>query len=453
MGCLEDLKRELGDAVLAGADAGGRYVSDMSGSAGECPLAVIRPRSTAQVSTALSICHRHGQPVVPQGGMTGLTGGGNPRRSEIVLSLEHFRGIEEIDTAASLMIVRAGTSLEEAQAAAASAGLYLALDLGSRGSCQIGGNLATNAGGIRVIRYGMTRDQVLGLEAVLADGTIVSSMNRLTKNNTGLDLKQLFIGTEGTLGVITRAVLRLHPQPGNIRTALCALDSYENVVALLGHAKSRMTQLLAFEAMWRDYYRITSEDLAVRPFHDDWPFWVIVEQAESDADQFESAIAEPLERGLIADAVIAQSGDQARQFWQVREGLAIERFPNLLNYDVSIAVGSIGAFAELIGNRVKRRWPEAHVSFYGHIGDSNLHICLSTIYPPGEGKPEADELIYDGVREFGGSISAEHGIGVLKRSYLGYSRSPQELAVMRAVKFALDPQGILNPGKLLEMPA
>ncbi len=224
---LAELTRALGDAVLIGNAVGDKYRSDMSMSGSILPRAVIRPRTTDEVSAALRICHAHGVKVVPQGGLTGLAGGANPSADSVVISLELMRGIEEIDEASATMTVKAGTPLEVAQQAAADAGLFLGLDLGARGSCQIGGNLATNAGGIRVIRYGMAREQVLGLEVVLADGTIISSMNKMLKNNAGYDLKQLFIGSEGTLGVITRAVLRLHPPPGNLNTALCALSSYE----------------------------------------------------------------------------------------------------------------------------------------------------------------------------------------------------------------------------------
>jgi FAD/FMN-containing dehydrogenase len=447
MGCIEELAAALGSAMRCGDEAGARYCSDMSGTGGSVPLAVICPRSTEEVSAVLRICHRHGQAVVPQGGMTGLAGGGNPAPGDIVLSLERLSGVEEIDTASALMTVRAGTPLEVAQEAARDKGLMLALDLGSRGSCQIGGNLATNAGGIRVIRYGVAREQVLGLEAVLADGTVVSSMNRMIKNNTGLDLKHLFIGTEGTLGVITRAVLRLHPDPGPVTTALCAATTFDRVIAFLRHARSCLAGLMAFEVMWQDYYRITAGTMSERFFAEDWPFWIIVEHTSSA--HLQDCLAAALEQGLIADSVIAQSQAQARAFWAVREGLAIERFPNLLNFDVSLSIALIGDFADRCAARLRTRFPAAHVSFYGHIGDGNVHICVSTAYRDGEGPHDIDAIVYAAVRDMNGAISAEHGIGTLKRAYLGYTRSPAELAVMRAVKQALDPAQILNRGKLL----
>ncbi len=449
MDCLDELRGALGSGVIAGAGIGARYVSDKSETGRESPLAVLRPRTTGEVSLALGICNRHNQPVVPQGGMTGLAGGANPRAGDVVLSLELLRGVEEIDAASGVMTVWAGTPLEEAQQAAAAAGLMLALDLGSRGSCQVGGNLSTNAGGIRVIRYGVARDQVLGLEAVLADGTIVSSMNRMIKNNTGLDLKHLFIGTEGTLGIITRATLRLHPAPGPIQTALCALDSYAHVVEFLRTAQAGLGNVIAFEAMWRDYFSITARTMPVKFFDQEWPFWVILEHASANTGPFEDFLSASLENGIMTDTVIAQSEAQTRDFWTVREGLGIEKFANLLNFDVSLPVALIGEFAEVCESDLKARWPDAHVSFYGHIGDGNVHICVSAEYAAHESAHDVDEIVYSRVRQFSGSISAEHGIGTLKKDFLGYSRSPAELALMRTIKAALDPRNILNPGKLL----
>jgi FAD/FMN-containing dehydrogenase len=449
MSLIGDLRAALGDAaVLAGDRLGARYASDMSGTGKVLPLAVVRPRTVGDVSRTLALCHAAGAPVVVQGGMTGLAGGGNPSGHDVAISLELLRGIEEIDTASATMTVKAGTPLEECQRAAAGAGLFLALDLGSRGSCQIGGNLATNAGGIRVIRYGMAREQVLGLEAVLADGTIVSSMNKMLKNNAGYDLKHLFIGSEGTLGVITRAVLRLHPPPGDITTALCALASYDNVVALLRRARADLGGLAAFEAMWRDYFAFNAAALKLSFFAGDHPFWVIVESTEA-SDAIEAFLATCLDEGLIEDATIAGSEAQARDIWSVREGHPIETLRNLLNFDVSLPVARIGDFAAACGASLRARWPQSHNSFYGHVADSNVHICVSVDYRPGEDMHDVDDVVYGVLRDFGGSISAEHGIGTLKRPYLRLSRSAEELAMMRCLKAALDPRGILNPGKVI----
>lgn len=449
MSLLNDLRAALGDtAVLEGEAMGPRPGSDMSLTGTSLPRALIRPRTTEQVSAALRLCSAAGVPLIAQGGMTGLAGGANPSGNEIALSLELLRGVEEVDTASATMVVRAGTPLEECQRAAADAGLFLALDLGSRGSCQVGGNLSTNAGGIRVIRYGMAREQVLGLEAVLADGTVVSSMNRMLKNNAGYDLKQLFIGSEGTLGIITRAVLRLHPPPGEIATMLCAVESHEKVVALLRRAQSALGGVVAFEAMWRDYFTFNADALKLRFFDAEHPFCVIVESTMG-MEPVESFLARCLEDGVISDALIARSHREAREIWSVREGHPIEALPNLLNFDVSLPIGRISDYAGECTQALKARWPDAHVSFYGHVGDSNVHICVSTLYGADEDMHDVDDIVYGVLGRYHGSISAEHGIGTLKRPYLHLSRTPEELALMRRLKQALDPQGILNPGKVI----
>jgi FAD/FMN-containing dehydrogenase len=449
MSLLADLRAALGDgAVLAGEAMAVRPAWDMSGTGTRAPAALIRPRSTAEVSTALRLCHAAGVPVIAQGGMTGLAGGANPGGGEIALSLDLLRGVEEVDSASATMVVKAGTPLEDCQKAAAEHGLFLALDLGSRGSCQIGGNLSTNAGGIRVIRYGMAREQVLGLEAVLADGAVLSSMNRMLKNNAGYDLKHLFIGSEGTLGVITRAVLRLHPQPGEITTALCAVSSYAQVVGLLRRAQSGLGGILAFEAMWRDYFAFNAAALGLRFFAAEHPFCVILEST-ADPSAMETFLADCLSAELAADAIIARSTREAREIWSVREGHPIEALPNLLNFDVSLPIGRIGDYAADCTAALLARWPGAHVSFYGHVGDSNVHICVSAPYGPGEDMHDVDAVVYGVLGGYGGSISAEHGIGTLKREHLHLSRSPEELALMRRLKQALDPRGILNPGKVI----
>jgi FAD/FMN-containing dehydrogenase len=457
---MSDIVRELlaalgAEAVLSGGAVEDRHAADWSGLDPARPLAVVKPRSTAEVATALRLCHARGQTVVPQGGLTGLAGGATPRARDIAVALERLRGIEEIDADAATMTVLAGTPLEEAQRAAEAAGFYLALDLGARGSCQVGGNVATNAGGNRVIRYGMAREQVLGLEAVLADGTVLDCRNKMLKNNAGYDLKQLFIGSEGTLGIVTRVVLRLHPRPRGRATAFAAAPGYAAVVALLRRAQGALGGVSAFEALWPDFYRFVTDhpDTKSKPLPDGSPFYLLIEHLgfdpAADAARFEALLAEALAAGEIADAVIAQSDGQAREFWVVREGLAIDTLPGLINFDVSLPIGAIGDFAERCGQALRARWPTAHVFFYGHIGDSNLHISVAATFGPGESIHDVDDIVYGEVRARGGSISAEHGIGRLKRDYLGHCRAPAELALMQALKAALDPRGILNPGKVL----
>jgi len=448
---LHALILSLGEsAVLIGDRLPEKSRSDASLSGHDLPLAYLRPVSVEQISSALQLCNEHRVAVVVQGGMTGLAGGANPDRESVALSLESFSGIEEIDTDAGTMTVRAGTVLETAQKAAENAGFLLPIDLGSRGSCQIGGNIATNAGGIRVIRHGVTRDNILGLEAVLANGTVISSMNRLRKNNTGYDLKQLFIGSEGTLGVITRAVIRLQPLPSGKATALVGLSSYEHAVTLLRRAQAGLVGLSAFEIMWDSYFSFSSKGEGVTLFDRDHPFVAILEQSETpSSDDLEAFLGTTFEEGLIADALIAQSQKESRQFWAIREGAAYDRMPGIINFDISIAVGQLGSFAKACEAALRERYRDAHIAFFGHMGDSNLHIAVS-VGPADDATLHAiDAITYGVVRRFEGSISAEHGIGLLKRDFLGHSRSPEELALMWSVKKALDPHSILNPGKVL----
>jgi len=453
---LDPAGLQTGDAIEI------RFRKDWYAPLGDPPLAVARPRSTEQVSTVLAACHRHGQPVVPQGGLTGLASAATPGRGELVLSLERMRGVEEIDGQAGTMTVMAGTTLEAAQGAARDAGWLLAVDLGARGSCQIGGNIATNAGGNRVIRYGMMRDQVLGLEVVLADGTVLTSMNKMLKNNAGYDLRQWFVGSEGTLGVITRAVLRLAPLPATTQTALCALRSFDDVVRLLRHAQRVLSgRVSAFEAMWADYYAlVTTRVPGVRaPLAADHPFYVLVDlqgnDAEADAAAFERMLEEAMDAGWIVDAAVAASGKEAESFWKLRD--AVGEFPQMwapnAAFDVSLPIGRIGAFAEALKAAMLAAYPTAELVNFGHVGDSNLHF---SVHLPGVGSdafPEAeiDEIAYALVKRFDGSVSAEHGIGIHKKPYLGHSRTPAELALMRTVKRALDPKGILNPGRVFDI--
>lgn len=445
MNALSELQAALGpEACLTGpALEGVAHRSDASGSGRHLPLALLRPGSVEEISTALAICRRHGQPVVPQGGMTGLAGGANCKPGDIALSMARFQGIEEIDPIAGAMVVRAGTVLETAQNAAEDAGFLLPIDLGARGSCQIGGNIATNAGGLRVIRHGTVRDNLLGLEAVQADGTVLSHLSRMQKNNTGYDLRHLFAGSEGTLGIVTRAVLRLRPLPKQVETAICALSSYDAVLALMAMAREKVA-LSAFEAMWADYFEVCGGQ---RLFAEIPPFTVIV---ETEGGGLEPLLEQAFEDGIVFDALIAQSRADARRFWEVREGALPEaHLDDILNFDVSLPIAAADRYAQACRAAVAQALPSARCFFFGHIGDSNLHIMVEV---PGYSEADAhlvDRIAYDIVRDMGGVISAEHGIGTLKRDWLGHSRSPGELAAMRAIKTALDPAGILNPGKVL----
>ena len=450
------LVAELGDGcVTRAADIEPRYFTAYNERPGVRPRALVRPRSVDEVSRALALCARLAQPVVPQGGLTGLARGAVALGGEVVLSMERFAGIDALDAAAGTLTVRAGTPLQVVQEAADAAGFTFGVDLGARGSCQIGGMLATNAGGTRAIRYGTMREQVLGLEAVLADGTVVSSMNRMLKNNAGYDLKQLFIGSEGTLGVVTRAVLRMHPKLAAPATALCRVRDYDAVVALWNRMRT-LPKLVSFEAMWPAFYDYVARHTpgVAAPFAADGGFAVLIECATSAPGRdaravLETALADAIDAGLADDAVLATSERQARDLWTLREGLAIDALPNLVNFDVSLPTGDLGAFAARCDAALRARWPDIVCLFFGHVGDGNVHIGVSLAATTDADADEIDRRVYAIVREMGGSVSAEHGIGVLKRDYLAHTRSDAEIALMRTLKAALDPCGILNPGKVL----
>jgi FAD/FMN-containing dehydrogenase len=453
---LAALREALGDdAVRVGEQIGERSMTDWTRHEPTRAAALLLPRTTEQVSQALAICHTAHQAVVPQGGMTGLAGGAIPRATDIALSLERLTGVEEIDPASATMTVWAGTTLQTAQEAATQAGFELALDLGARGSCQIGGNLATNAGGNRVIQSGTARDQVLGLEVVLANGAVLSSLGKMVKNNTGYDLKHWFIGSEGTLGVITRAVLRLHPQRAARHTALVALDNYDAAVSLLRRLSTRFgNDIGAFEIMWPDFYDFGVALTGRRsPFAKAHPLYALIEHASFDAaddgERFAAALTEALDAHAIRDAVIAQSLADARALWAVRECTA--EFPvklDPINFDVSLPIGEIGTFVDRCRAALDRQWPGNQSYFFGHIGDSNLHLTVDGHSVPGVAHHAVYAFVYEMLGPLHGSVSAEHGIGSLKREFLPISRSREELAAMAAIKQALDPHGILNPGKL-----
>ena len=445
--------------LLAGEDIPARNRADWSGMGPAAALALARPASTAEVSDVLRICHAHGRAVVPQGGLTGLSGGGHPLPGCVLLSLERMAGVEEVDTAAATLTAWAGTPLQAVHDAAEAAGLACGIDLGARGSCAVGGNVATNAGGNNVLRYGMARQNVRGLEVVLPDGQVVSALNKYTKNNAGYDWTQLFIGSEGTLGVITRVVLALHPAVRDRSTALCAVSGFPTALEVLRRLEASLPgQLLAFEAMWDDYWRFATEQAgAPAPMALTAPLALLIEasrpaSASDGEDRLGAELAALFEDGLVQDAVVAQSEADRRAFWAVREappGEYPRLLPGLLPLDVSLPLADMErAVADLRGV-LAERWPGATALFYGHVADSNLHLVVGPAPDGRSPKGVLEDDLYAVVARYGGSVSAEHGIGLLKRPWLARSRSPAELALMATIKRALDPRNILNPGKVL----
>ncbi|TDJ44614.1 MAG: FAD-binding oxidoreductase [Gammaproteobacteria bacterium] len=456
---LTRLQTALGDAaVLSGAAVRARSAGIWGPE--HCLEAdiLVRPSDTDGVSRALRICHAAGQAVVVHGGLTGVVDGAHAGSGDVVLSLERLTGIEDCDPLGATLTVRAGTTLQQVQEAAEEHELMFPLDLGARGSATIGGNAATNAGGNRVIRYGMMRSLVLGLEAVLADGTVLTSMNRMLKNNAGYDLKQLFIGTEGTLGVVTRLVLRLVPKPASQDTALVAVPDFAALCRLLGHAGAALGGTLsAYEVMWQDFYTfvVNGQSRAAPPLSGEYPYYVLIESLGADpagdAERFAAVMAEAMEQGLIVDAVIAKSRAEQNSLWSIRDDVVqLLAIKPMFLFDVSLPLTDVETYIRGVRVRLAEAWPDHRLFVFGHLGDGNIHLAIAAGAADGQARTAVEAIVYGPLAAVGGSVSAEHGIGLEKKPYLAWCRSATEIAMMRTLKQALDPKGILNPGKVLD---
>lgn len=428
---------------------------------GQTPLMVM-PANTDEVSRVIAACAKAGVGVVPQGGNTGMCAGAIPDESgtQILLSMARMNRIRNVDADNFSIEVDAGCVLQTIQEAALDAGRYFPLSLGAEGSCQIGGNIATNAGGLNVIRYGTARALVLGLEVVLADGTVLNSLRSLRKDTAGYDLKQLFIGSEGTLGVITAAALRLFPGPGDLGTALVAVPSSGTSVSLLGKLKACFPdQVQTFELVSDYVFGLVDRHVpdTSLPFDNDYPWYVLLEVATGkDPESLEAALMEAIEEGLVLDAVIAKNSTEIANLWRLRHSIseAERQAGKALKHDISVPVSRMQEFLQRGDDLLKNLRPDATLVAFGHVGDGNLHYNVSL--PHDLDAEEYAQIgkritgaIYDLVAELGGSFSAEHGVGQLKRSYLAEYRSGPEYDLMRTLKKTLDPANILNPGKVI----
>lgn len=429
-------------------------------------LAVVRPGSTAEVAAVVRACAAAQVAIVPQGGNTGLVGGGVPDMSgtQVLLSLQRLNRVRAIDDANLTLTAEAGCVLQALQEAAAARGLLLPLSLAAEGSCTIGGNLATNAGGTQVLRWGNARDLCLGLEVVTAQGEVWDGLTGLRKDNTGYDLRDLFIGSEGTLGIITAATLKLAPVPAATTTALAACASVADCVALLKLARARLgAGLTGFEMMGAFALELVAKHFPTLPRPlPGAPWTVLLEQSDTEGEaqartRFESLLEAALEAGCVQDAVVAESLAQSQALWHVRESIPLAQAEEGLNikHDISVPVSAIPAFVEQTDARLEERWPGVRLVNFGHLGDGNLHYNVQA--PAGadgarflaESEHAVNTVVFDSVAAFGGSFSAEHGIGSLKRDELAQRKSPVALQMMRGIKAALDPQGLLNPGRVL----
>ena len=463
---LARLRECLGEsAVLTDASTTARYLHDERRIYAGRAAAVLRPRDAAEVAAAVRICAEHRVPMVPQGGNTGYCGGATPDESgrEVVISLERLRQIRAVDAPGFTLTAEAGVTLAELQAAAANVARLFPLSMGSEGTCQLGGVLSTNAGGLAVLRYGTARELVLGLEVVLPDGRLWDGLTALRKDNTGYDLKQWFLGAEGTLGIITAAVLKLFPSPAARETAWVGVADLGAACSLL----SRLREALGDNVTSFEY--LTAESLALvaaqagapaAPFASGPAFVLLEVSGRADGalrHALEEALGTALERGEITDVALAASDTQRRAMWRLREGIppAEKTLGGSIKHDVSVPLSALPALEARARDGILRLWPDARLSVYGHIGDGNLHF---NVLAPAGAVPEAfkarhgeaiSALVHGAASALAGSFSAEHGVGKLKRALLHESESPLSIELMQRLKQALDPAGLMNPGKIV----
>ncbi|PLC52693.1 hydroxyacid dehydrogenase [Pollutimonas nitritireducens] len=469
MSRVDELVQLLGQQYVLTGEEAQPYIVDWRGRYRGNALAVVKPGSTDEVAQVVRWCAANKVPMVPQGGNTGLCGGATPDSSgqAVVLSLTRLNRVRSVDTENDTMVVEAGCVLQSVQQAARDVQRLFPLSLAAEGSCTVGGNLATNAGGTQVLRYGNTRDLVLGVEVVTAQGEIWNGLRGLRKDNTGYDLRNLYIGSEGTLGIITAATLKLYPMPVAQCTALLALESIEDAVSVLSAARNGFgAALTGFELIAGNCLQGVVECYPQQriPFEGDaarMPWYALLELSDSESadharERFEAVVGAAIEAGLVQDAVIAENITQSKALWHLRESipLAEKAFGKSIKHDVSIPVSRMADFVQTTNAALQANFPGIQHVIFGHLGDGNLHYNVAK----GQARTEEEllaqqdavyQLVHDSVHEFGGSISAEHGVGQLKRDALPRYKDPVELALMRRIKQVLDPDGLMNPGKML----
>ena len=459
----DKLRNAIGaEKVLSGTDLQERYTHIWKMHEPLNAISVVLPRSTAELSQVMNICHAHNQPVNIHGGLTNLVGATETSDNEVVISLEKMNKIEEVDSMSRTMTVQAGVKLEEVQNAAEANGLLFPLNFGAKGSAQMGGVISTNAGGLRVFRYGMTRALVLGIEAVLADGTIINSLKKIIKDNSAYDLKQLFVGSEGTLGIVTRAVLKLVEKPKSRNSAFVAFDDFKKVVDFLKYMDGGLAGTLSgFELIWRDcYIGMTSAPSSMKPpLPHDYKYYVLVESLggnqEKDRELMQSLLETALGEEMILDAVMALSESDLSWFWTIREDVhtIVSKCTVDQHFDISLPLPHIGPVLDDILKRLKDI-PGVEINHrfvFGHVADGNVHLVVGKDSDDPSITLAVNDVIYGPLKALGGSVSAEHGIGTYKKAYLPLCRTAEEIQLMKSLKRAMDPRGILNPGRVIDV--
>ncbi|NJX16776.1 FAD-binding oxidoreductase [Tamlana crocina] len=454
-----EIEKKLGsNKVLLGDKVRERYSHIWETDKPLLAKAVIFPLSTQDVSDVLSICHKNQQPVVVHGGLTNLAGSTETNADEIVICMEKMNAIEEFDISSRTITVQSGVILESIHQEVEKKDLLFPINFGAEGSAQIGGVIATNAGGLRVFRYGMTRNLILGLEVVLADGTIISSLKKIIKDNSGYDLKHLFIGSEGTLGVITKAVLRLQQKPKSRSSAFVAMNDFNKVIAFLKFIDAGLAGILSgYELLWeRNFKAMTAPATNIpKPLPYGYKYYVLIEGLGSNQEQDQQKLEELLEEALIdeliLDAAVSQSVKHTELFWRIREDvdILVDQCNNVQNFDISLPISEIGTYVDSIFD-ILNKIPEVENFFaHGHVADGNIHFLISKTNNSQDLTDKINKIIYAPLTDLGGSVSAEHGIGSHKKTYLKFCRSNEEIQLMRSIKTTMDSRGILNRDKII----